>query len=196
MADERSKEKILFFIRIFHTPCLPDEMGIFVTSEGNMYRYDFKDLEKRLSNKKSLDILNKMVCDPDIKPLKKCDKEEIIKAHDLSSKIDKNLKMRMIYTGNDSGTVDLYAVYEDHLILLATTGDSSGRIECDEAQEIFEILKKNDVYEWSFGGRDLSYDNYYVQKDLFPIYEKYYYYRLRISNRPVCSFKSTHFFSC
>lgn len=176
MADERSKEKILFFIRFFHTPCLPDEMGIIVTSEGNMYRYDFKDLEKRLSNKKSLDILNKMVCDPDIKPLKKCDKEEIIKAHDLASKIDKNLKMRMIYTGNDSGTVDLYAVYEDHLILLATTGDSSGRIECDEAQEIFEILKKNDVYEWSFGGRDLSYDNYYVQKDLFPIYEKYYYY--------------------
>lgn len=32
---------------------------------------------------------------------------------------------------------------------LATVGDSSSRIECDEAQEIFEILKKNDVYEWT-----------------------------------------------
>lgn len=172
MADEKSKEKILFFIRYFHTPCLHDEMGSFVTSEGNLYQYDFKGLKKAISNKEFLGILNKMMSDPGIKPRKKCNKEEIIKAHEMAGKIDQNLEMRTISTANDFGIEKLCAVYENHLIILAIVGDSSNRIECDEAQEIFEILKKNDVYQWEIAGRILSYDSFYILNFSIPIYEK------------------------
>ena len=78
MADEKTEEKILFFIRYFHTPCLSDEIGIFVTSEGNKYQYDFKELKERLPNKEFLDIINKMVRDPDIKPSSKWGTDELI----------------------------------------------------------------------------------------------------------------------
>lgn len=141
-----TNETILFIDRYQNRAWVRTDKGNFITSEGNVYDFDF-GLISALEN----DMKNK-------KPSKVCDKSSILEAFNLISQINKDSKMVLASFACDAGQKTLLSYYNGAIVPLATSGCMCGAVDCKEVAQILDILEKNDFYTWESFGEKLSID--------------------------------------
>lgn len=143
-----TNETILFINRYQNRAWVRTDKGSFITSEGNVYDFDFgsgdvSDLISALEN----DMKNKT-------PSKVCDKSSILEAFNLIGQINKDSEMILATFACDAGQKTLLSYYNGAIVPLATSGCICGSVDCKEVAQILDILEKNDFYKWeSFGDK-------------------------------------------
>lgn len=133
------KQHILFLKEISHPINVKLNKRQFVTSEGLIY--DFTETYEYRRNK-ILTTLETVLKKSN--PIMKCNRNEILRAHDLVQKIYK--KSYFYGFGRlacDCGTRSLLAICDGHIIPLTFEGASEGFLKCNEIYEILEIMEKN-----------------------------------------------------
>lgn len=149
---KKSDEKILFVKRIMHYSKGTWNGGNVITSEGNIYDFDFakkyggyKDVENDIF----LIILNKIVQEKE--PSRKCDKKDIQKAYQLAQKIGKNSEfVGLEHSIKDAGAVTLNVLIDEKLISLMSYDNLTGAVDCENIEQIYEIMHKNGIYQFNF----------------------------------------------
>ena len=145
-----TEETILFIDRYQNRAWVRTDKGSFITSEGNVYDFDFgsgevSDFISALKN----DMKSK-------KPSKVCDKQSILEAFNLIGQINKDSKLMLASFACDAGQKTLLSYYNGAIVPLATSGCMCGSVDCKEVAQILDILEKNDFYKWESFGEKLS----------------------------------------
>lgn len=151
--EEALRQKILFVKRYLNVAWRKTDKGSFITSEGNVYDFNF---EKVLGTKDIIPALEKILISE--KPSKTLDKEQVLKAFKLMEHINRKSKMLLSPLSQDAGQDTLFAYYNDKLIPLATAGDETGSVNSKEVNQILNILHEVDFYSWKLSDIMLSYE--------------------------------------
>ncbi|KAK8888558.1 hypothetical protein M9Y10_033289 [Tritrichomonas musculus] len=163
--EEALRQKILFVKRYLNVAWRKTDKGSFITSEGNVYDFNF---EKVLCTKDIIPELEKILISE--KPSKTLDKELVLKAFNLMEHINRNSEMLLSPLADDAGQDTLFAYYNDKLIPLATAGDETGSVDCNEVNQILNILHEVDFYTWTLSDRMLSIEQ--IKQSRFGIDKK------------------------
>lgn len=150
------KQHILFLKEISHPIVAKLNKRQFVTSEGLIY--DFTQTHEYRRNK-ILTTLETVLKKSN--PIKKCNRNEILRAHDLVQKI---YKKSYFYGWDrwafDCGLKSLLAICDGHIIPLTFEGRNAGIIKCNEIYEILKIMENNFYHSTILKNLNLDEVNY------------------------------------
>lgn len=148
------KQEVIFFRRYQNGAWGKRDEGSFVTSTGNIYDFNFKEIYVSDIEKEFINIMKNN------KPTRTCDEYDILRANDMLQDFDENSELLIGGSAYDAGQDTLFGYYHNTLIPLATVGNVRGIIDHDEINYILNILEDINLYHWETFGPQLSLNDF------------------------------------